>query len=314
MTLPLLRHPPRVRARLRPDAMRRFPVAFVVSVLLHAGLLCLLVTSWLNTPKPVAVVSVPVELVAKIPSRQQAEAPVDKLAVKTPQPIPAPEEQPKPTPPTPAPPLPVPVPQKEVVPQKKPEPKPVPVPKPPEPKPSPKPADKAPPDVNGMKKPVPPAKTKPAPAKPSLDLGALAQTAAAPSKAPTHTLAQANTHKTTGESNFGSGPADAGDTQVALGDLGRKLGRLWSPNCTAPGAGNVVVKFTVRFSPNGRVISGPTWLNERKTDPLWEDGASRAAAAITRGEQDQLYVGLPKGAYNVDVPFTFIAKTTCENQ
>ena len=294
--------------------MRRFPLAFVVSVLLHVGLLLLAYISWKNAPKPVAVVSVPVELVAKIPSRQQAEAPVDKLAVKTPVPIPAPEEQPKPTPPVPAPPLPVPVPQKEVVPQKKPEPKPVPTPKPPEPKPSPKPADKAPPDKDGMKKPVPPQKTKPAPAAPALDLGALAQTAAAPSKAPTRTLPQANTHRTTGESNFGSGPADAGDTQVALGDLGRKLGRIWAPNCTAPGAANVVIKLSVRFSTGGRVISGPTPLNERTGDALWEDGYSRAKAAITRGEQEQLYVGLPKGAYNVDVPFTFVAKTTCQNQ
>ncbi len=299
--------------------MRRFPPAFVVSVLLHVGLLLLAYISWKHAPKPVPVSSVPVELVAKVPSRQQAETPVDKLAVKAPQPIPAPEQEPKPTPPTPAPKLPVPELQKEIVPQKKAEPKPVPTPKPPEPKPvpkppEPKPAEKAPPDKDGMKKSVPPQKTKPAPSPPSLDLNALAQTAAAPSKAPTRTLAQANTHKTDGASNFGSGPADAGDTQVALGDLGRKLGRLWSPNCTAPGAGGVVIKLTVRFSPNGRVISGPTWLNERKGDALWEDGASRAAAAITRGEQEQLYAGLPKGAYNVDVPFTFVAKTTCENQ
>jgi outer membrane biosynthesis protein TonB len=289
--------------------MRRFPVAFVVSVLLHAGLLWLLVTSWLNMPKPVAVVSVPVELVAKIPSRQQAEAPVDKLAVKTPAPIPAPEEQPKPTPPTPAPPLPVPVPQKEVVPQKKPEPKPVPTPKPPEPKPEPKPAYKAPPDKDGMKKPTPPAKAKPKPAAPTLDLSALAQAAASPSKAPTRTLPQANTHRTTGESNFGSGPADAG-AQVALDALTQRLEHLWSPNCDVPGGNQVQPDIEFTLSPNGRVTEGPRWTNPR-SDPVWQAGATRAMLAVKRGE---LYSGLPAGLYNTSITITFDAKNACRGQ
>ncbi len=289
--------------------MRRFPLAFVVSVLLHAGLLWLLVASWLNMPKPIVVVSVPVELVSKVPSRQQAEAPVDKLAVKTPAPIPAPEEQPKPTPPTPAPPLPVPVPQKEVAPQKKPEPKPVPVPKPPEPKPSPTPADKAPPDKDGMKKPVPPAKTKPAPAKPALDLGALAQTAATPSKAPTRTLPQANTHRTTGMSNTGSGPADAG-AQVALDALTQRLTHLWSPNCDVPGGNQVQADIEFTLSPNGRVIEGPRWVHPTN-DPVWQAGATRAMLAVKRGE---LYDGLPSGLYNVPITITFDAKSACRGQ
>ena len=289
--------------------MRRFPVAFVVSVLLHVGLLLLAYISWKDAPKPVAVVSVPVELVAKIPSRQQAEAPVDKLAVKTPAPIPAPEEQPKPIPPTPAPPLPVPVPQKEVVPQKKPEPKPVPTPKPPEPKPTPKPADTAPPDKDGMKKPTPPQKTKPAPAAPTLDLGALAQTAASPSKAPTRTLAQANTHRTTGMSNVGSGPADAG-AQVALDALTQRLQHLWSPNCDVPGGNEVQPDIEFIVSPNGRVTEGPRWTNPR-SDPVWQAGATRAMLAVKRGE---LYDGLPAGLYNRSITITFDAKNACRGQ
>jgi len=305
-------HPRRLtaRARLRPDAMRRFPLAFVVSVLLHVGLLLLAYISWKDAPKPVAVVSVPVELVAKIPSRQQAEAPVDKLAVKTPQPIPAPEDQPKPTPPTPAPPLPVPVPQKQVVPQKKPEPKPVPTPKPPEPKPSPKPADKAPPDKDGMKKPVPPQKAKAAPAKPADDfLTHLTQTAAAPSKAPTRTLPQANTHRTTGMSNVGSGPADAG-AQVALDALTQRLQRLWSPNCDVPGGNQIQPDIEFTLSPNGRVIEGPRWVHPNN-DPVWQAGATRAMSAVKRGE---LYEGLPAGLYNTSITLTFDAKSACRGQ
>ncbi len=290
--------------------MRRFPLAFVVSVLLHVGLLLLAYISWKDTPKPIAVVSVPVELVSNVPSRQQAEAPVDKLAVKTPQPIPAPEETPKPTPPTPTPPLPVPTPQKAVVPNKVPEPKPVPLPKPPEPKPVPKPADQAPPDKNGVKKPVPPEKAKPAPAKPALDLDSLAQAAAAPSKAPTRTLPQANTHRTTGISSVGQGPSDAGVVDAALNALTSKLGHIWAPNCDVPGGNKVDLHLLFVISPGGRVVSGPQWLNP-KNDPVWEAAATRAKAAVKQGE---LYDNLPAGAYNKPLDIEFDAKTVCKDQ
>ncbi len=308
--------------------MRRFPLAFVVSVLLHVGLLLLAYVSWKHTPKPAISVSVPVQLVAKVPSRAQAEAPVDKLAVKTPQPIPAPEEQPKPVPPTPAPPLPVPTPQKEVVPQKKTEPKPVPLPKPPEPKvvpkvepkPVPKPADKAPPDKDGLKKPTP-DKAKPTPAKPTPQTPAkpspskaaddfltnLAQTAATPSRAPTRTLPQANTHRTTGASNNGAGPADAGAVDQALSALTSKLGHIWAPNCDVPGGNKVDLHLLFVISPNGRVISGPQWLNPRN-DPIWEAAATRAKAAVKRGE---LYDDLPAGAYNQQLDIEFDAQKVC---
>lgn len=291
--------------------MTRFPSAFVISVLLHVGLFILVFMGWVNSPKPILVTSVPVELVSKVPSREQAESPVDKLAVKTPQPIPAPEEKPAPVPPTPAPKLPVPTPQKAVVPEKKPEPKPVPAPKPPEPKPTPKPADKAPPDKNGMKKPVPPTPEKPEkktpPAKPALDLDALAQTAAAPSKAPARTLAQANTHKTNGASNNGSGPADAGTVDQALTALTAKLVRLWSPNCDVPGGNKVDLHLLFVISPNGRVISGPDWANSN-SDPVWEAAANRAKAAVKRGE---LYDDLPGGVYNHPLDIEFDARTAC---
>jgi outer membrane biosynthesis protein TonB len=296
--------------------MRRFPLAFVVSVLLHVGLLLLAYISWTNMPKPVPVVSVPVELVSKIPSRQQAEAPVDKLAVKPPQPIPAPEEKPQPTPPTPAPPLPVPVPQKEVVPQKKPEPKPEPKPKPPEPrpqpKPEPKPAEKAPPDKNGLKKPVPPEKAKPAPAKPALDLNALAQTAASPSRAPTRTLAQANTHRTTGMSNVGSGPADAGDkTNNAEEELGRRLQGLWNPMCGVAGANKVVLKVRVWPSHGGRILRQPQWDNP-SGDSMASAAFGRAQAAVAQVDISDL--NFPPDDYTGGIEVNFNAPKACKGQ
>jgi len=295
--------------------MRRFPLAFVVSVLLHVGLLLLAYISWKHMPKPVTVVSVPVQLVAKVPSRAQAEAPVDKLAVKAPQPVPAPEEQPKPVPPTPAPPLPVPTPQKEVVPQKKPEPKPVPQPRPPEPKPAPKPpepkpVEKAPPDKNGMKKPVPLEKPKPSPSKAADDfLSNLAQTAATPSKAPTRTLPQANTHKTAGASNVGAAMNDAGN-DVAMSRLTTKLMHLWQLNCDVWGPKKISFDLVFVISPNGRVISGPQWV-EPNTDPVWEAAVTSAKAAVKRGE---LYDDLPKGLYNQSLDITFDVQKACRGQ
>lgn len=292
--------------------MRRFPLAFVVSLLLHVGLLLLAYISWKHAPKPIAVASVPVELVSKVPSQQQAEAPVDKLAVKTPQPIPAPEETPKPTPPTPAPPLPVPTPQKAVVPEKKPEPKPVPVPKPPEPKPSPKPADQAPLDKNGMKKPVPPEKAKPAPAKPALDLDALAQTAAAPSKASTHTLAQANTHRTTGISNVGAGPVDAGSkANTAEEELGRRLKGLWNPMCGVPGANKVILKVRVWPSHGGRIIRHPVWENQ-SGDSMATASYGRAQAAVAQVDIGDL--NFPTDDYTGGIEVTFDAPSACRGQ
>lgn len=309
--------------------MRRFPPAFVVSLLLHVGLLLLAYISWEHAPKPVVVVSVPVQLIAKVPSRAQAEAPVDKLAVKAPQPIPAPEEKPQPTPPTPAPPLPVPTPQKEVVPQKTPTPKPVPTPKPPEPKPvpkppepkqepkptpkppEPKPVDKAPPDKNGMKKPVPAEKPKPSPSKAADDFlsNLAAQTAATPSKATTRTLAQANTHRTQGASNIGQAENDAGN-DVAMSRLTTKLMHLWQLNCDVWGAKKVAFDLVFVISPNGRVISGPQWVDPN-SDPIWEAAAASAKAAVKRGE---LYDDLPKGLYNQSLDITFDVQKACRGQ
>ncbi len=142
-----------------------------------------------------------------------------------------------------------------------------------------------------------------------LDLGALAQTAASPSKAPTRTLAQANTHRTTGLSNVGSGPADAG-TQVAMDALTQRLQHLWSPNCDVPGGNQVQPDIEFTLSPNGRVTEGPRWTNPR-SDPVWQAGATRAMLAVKRGE---LYSGLPAGLYNTSITITFDAKNACRGQ
>ncbi len=272
--------------------MNRFSTAFVISVLLHVGLFLLIVFSWTSAPKPLPVASVPVELVSNVPTREQAEAPVDKLAVKTPEPEPAPEEPVKVEPkPEPAPKLPVPVPQKAIV---KPEPK-------ADKKPDPKLAAKAPPDKDGAKKPAPPKDTKPA-----LDLNALSQLGATPSKSKTRNPAQANTRKTDGMSNRGTSPADSG-LQSELTALTKRLQPLWNPNCDVPGANLVKPRIGFTISPNGRVIKGPEWVN-RRNDAVWEAAASRAMSAVKRGE---LYDDLPKDLYNRPLEIDFDGASAC---
>lgn len=275
---------------------RNGPVPFLVSFLLHVGVLALLLYASLTTAsKRVSISSVPVDIVSSVPSHQMAEAPVDELAVKTPVPEPAPEETPVPTPPepVPAPKLPVPVPQKAVTP---------PTPKPVKAPPAPPKTTPVPPDKNGQKKPVPPK-----PAKPTLDLNALSQLPAEPSKAPTRRQAQANTHTTNGASNNGASPAETGPEMRALT---AKLTKLWSPNCDVPGGNQVQVDIKFTLSPSGRVITGPTWMNER-SDSVWKAGANRAMAAVKRGE---LYDDLSDGFYNIPITITFDAKSACRNQ
>lgn len=295
--------------------MRRYGPSLLISALLHAGLLALFLITWTFEKPPVTPPSVPVEIVSQIPSRQQAEAPVDEHAVKTPEPIPAPEEQPKPTPPVPAPKLPVPTPQKAVAPPTPPKPEPKPEPKPVPPKPTP-----APPDKNGAKKPQPekptkptpaakPTPAKPAPSKPTLDLNALAQLAASPSKSPTRRQAQANTHKTDGISAVGSGPADAGQKQ-ALALLGQRLQKAWNLNCDIPGANTVNPQIAFVLTPNGRALN-VQWINQRG-DALWQTGASLAMAAVSKAAEES--TDLPSEMYGKKITFTFLAQKACEAQ
>jgi len=268
----------------------RYGLPFVAALLLHVGLVLLAYVSWVSAPKPAVVSSVPVELVSQVPAHEQMETPVDELAVKTPAPEPAPEEPVKPEPlPTPAPKLPVPT-QKEVA---KPAPKAAPTP--------------AVPDKNGMKK--PPDKAKPD--KPVFDPGKLAaemtaQMAAQAAKARTRTPAQANTHATNGNSNYGSAPADAG-AQTALTALTKRLQGLWNPSCDVPGFTTVHPDIRFMISPNGRVVQGPDWTNPRN-DPIWEAAASRAKSAVKQGE---LYDDLPKELYNRSVVITFDGQKAC---
>lgn len=270
----------------------RYGVPFLVALVLHICLVLLAWVSWVSSPKPLAVSSVPVELVSQVPAHEQMETPVDKLAVKTPVPEPAPEETPKPvpTPPTPAPKMPVPAPQKEIA------------------KPAPKEAP-AVPDKNGLKKPQPekttPQKAAP-PAKPALDLDKLAQMAAQPSTTKTRSPAQANTHATNGNSNYGNAPADAG-TQTALTALTQRLQKLWNPSCDVPGFNTVHPDIRFTISASGRVIQGPDWTNPR-SDRVWEAAAARAKTAVKQGE---LYDDLPKELYNRPLVITFDGQKAC---
>lgn len=289
--------------------MKRFNTALVLSVLLHAGVFGLAYVSWKTAPKPLVVASVPIELVSDVPMREQAEAPVDEQAVKTPEPEPAPPEpvvEPKPEP---APKLPVPAPQKPATP--KPEPKPE---KKPEPKPEPKPAKKpepksqakAPPDPKGTKKPEPPKQAKPSKPAASKADDLLSRLAATPSQSSSKKPAQANTRRTDGRSNQGTAPADAG-TQTALTALTNRLRELWNPNCDVPGARLVSPEIGFTISANGRVVRGPEWLN-RRNDAVWQAAASRAMSAVKQGE---LYDDLPKELYNRPLEIVFDGKSAC---
>jgi outer membrane biosynthesis protein TonB len=276
--------------------MKKFGPSFVISLLLHVGLILLAFFSWQFSPPPVTVVSVPVTVVSDMPSRQMAEAPVDELAVKTPAPIPQPD---------PVPPQPVPTPPQSVPTPIKPAAKPIPTP----PKPTP-----APPDKNGLKKPAP-TPVKPTPVKPTApkakpqdDL--LSRLAATPSQAPTRRQASASTQKTTGISAQGAGPADAGQ-QAQLGLLVQRLTKLWLINCDVPGSDQVSAEVTFTISPNGRVIAGPNWVNKRN-DPVWQAGANLALAAVNKG-QPNYYIDLNE-LHGKPLKITFDAHKACQGR
>ncbi len=263
--------------------MGKYVPAFVVSVLLHVGIFLLAFITWLNTPKPMPMASIPVEIISDVPQHEMAAAPVEPDAVKPPEPIPAPPVPPT-QPPVPAPVQPIPEPIK---PQKKPD--------------TPAKAPVAPPDKNGMKKPTP--------QKPTLDLDALSQVAATPSKANTKKQAQANLHPTNGQSNYGAAPNDAGQ-KVALDALTRQISKLWILSCDVQGWDAIKPQIKFTLSPNGRVIDGPDWVNQRG-DPMWVSGAARATAAVNKG---QPYSDLPDGLYNVPITITFDAHKACNGQ
>ena len=274
--------------------MKKSGPSFVISLLLHVGLILLAFVSLQLSPPPVKVASVPVTIISDMPSRQMAEAPVDELAVKTPEPIPQPE--PVPPQPTPEPPQPVPTPVKPAA------------------KPAPAKAAPAPPDKNGMKKadPTPakkPTPAKPAPkAKPQDDL--LSRLAATPSQAPTRRPPSASTQKMAGLSAKGAGPADAGQ-KAQLGLLVQRLMKLWLLNCDVPGSDQVKADVRFTISRGGRIISGPTWVNKRG-DPVWQAGANLAMAAVNKG-QPNAYQDLDM-IQEQEVTVTFDAQKACQGQ
>lgn len=263
--------------------------ALIGSLLLHAGVLALAFLNWNTLPDAKPVVSVPVQIVAELPERSMAAAPVDETAVLEPVPEPAPAEpvptpEPEPVPTPPAPKQPVPEVKKET---KKPEPK--------------------------KLEPVKPAKTKPDPKgtqkqKPqTLDLDSLSQVKSSPPKSNTRTPARPTRTPTDGSSTRGSAAADTG---LALNQVISRLQQLWSPNCDVPGAERVNPEITFTISPNGRVIKGPEWTN-RRADPLWEAAAVRAQAAVKKGE---LFSGLPDELYNRPLAITFRGDQACRGR
>jgi periplasmic protein TonB len=225
--------------------MRRF-LLLLLSIGLHGALVALALFNLSKPSIPLSVSSVPVSIVSEIPDRAAIEAPLDPLAVKTPEPVPSPDE--------PAPPINKPVvkdpvpepskPSKDV--KKEPDKKGV--------KPQPKPKDEF--DLNRFT-------NQGSPAKPN------------PSKKPSP-----SSIKSEGTSLNPSGQKDSG---LALNALTSRLTRLWSPNCDVPGARDVKARIQFEIARSGRVSSGPFWIN-RVSDPVWEAGAARALLAVKKGE------------------------------
>lgn len=273
--------------------MRRMGPALLGSIALHLAVVGLALLRWGGEPETLKVSSVPVQIIAEMPTQARAPAPVDERAVLPPEPEPVPEPAPAPEPePEPEP---APAPKPEPVPAPKPQPAPKPAPKPEPAKPAPKPAAPAKPEPK-----------KPEPKKPAasgLDLDSLSRTPSTPPRS--RTLARPSPTASQGASNRG---ADAQDTGPALNALTSRLQRLWSPNCDVPGANTVKITVGFTISPAGRVIKGPEWIDKRN-DRVWEAAAARAQLAVKRGE---LYEGLPDGLYNQPLEITFNAEKACQ--
>lgn len=269
--------------------MQRSLPSFLVSLLLHIGLLLLAYVGWTTSSKPVKVTSVAVEIVADAPSHEMVPTPVDPLAVVQPAPEPAPEDVVEPPKPDPAPKLPVPEPQKATAPAK------------PEKKPEAPKKDKTPPAKDGLKKPAPDKKVSAA--------DAMLAAAAAPPTTPSKRPARPSTQATNGQSQTGKAPQDAG-LESDIKALSKRLGRLWTLNCDVPGSDRIKPDIRFTLSPNGRVIKGPEWAN-RRADPVWEAGANLAIAAVRKGEP---YTDLPSGLYNRSLLITFDAPEVCRGR
>ena len=272
-------------------AEQRTP-AFVVSALLHVGLVAATLVAWPSFNKPMTMqASVPVTLVSHAPVadvRPAIEAPEAQLA-----------QAPEPAPPTPLPPAP------EVAPAPPAPPPPTPKAAPPAP---PKPAPTL--DLNALSKSAKPT------ARP-LDLKALAQ------QKPKQTLDLASLAAGGQPRNAARGAArPETDTQArqALGAaqgltadesslLYAKLIKLWNPNCGVEGAANVIVRVHMKLTPEGRLVSPPELVGQRG-DAVWAAAAQRAVTAVARGEP---YSELRRERYNAwkDIIFNFDARKAC---
>ncbi|ESQ87123.1 hypothetical protein ABAC460_21370 [Asticcacaulis sp. AC460] len=269
--------------------MQRHLPSWLVSILLHAGLLALAYIGWATAPKPVKVTSIAVEIISETQSQEMAPAPVDELAVNDPQPIPAVEDV-QPTPPEPEP-QPVPTPQKATAPAK------------PEKKPEPAKKDKAPkPDPKGNQKPKPDKQASAAD-----DL--LNRSSTSPAQSKSRIPPRASTKPTDGRSDRGAAAEDAG-AKADLDALTDRLGQAWTLNCDVPGVRSMVIQLTFKLSPNGRVIEGPTWANPR-SDQVWRANSELAIQAVKKTAP---FPGLNPGVYNKKLKINFDAAEVCRGR
>lgn len=172
-------------------------------------------------------------------------------------------------------------------------------PEPPEPEPKPEPA-----------KSPPPAAAK-VPAKPSLNLDALAASvarsakAAKPAAAPRQGPAQLETAL---EARPAAGQAQ-GLSANALAGLAGELQRRWNPNCEVEGGRDVRVRVTFVVGPGGGLL-GPVDAGgqERSPNSVVKAAADRAIRAV---HQAAPFSNLPRDIIGQRVAVNFNAREAC---
>ncbi len=268
-------------------ARTNFTPAMIVAVLLHGGVLLATILVWpAMNPPPVSTGVTTVSLVdapaaqlrpavaAEEVAPAAAEEPVPEAPPEPPAPVPSPapptpapppkHAPAKPAPPAPAPPTPAPAPAKT-------------------PKPPPKPATKA-------------------QAAPGLDLEALTSSLTKAVKAggaKSSAAKGANRPETAAAAREGKGAADA-----ALADAGKAVGarlmKMWNPNCSVEGAGDVIVRVRFNLTPEGE-LAGPPQLLDQGSSAVWQAAADRAVRAVAQAAP---YTELPKPTYSQWKTFT----------
>jgi len=296
---------------------RLTPAGFVVSALLHAGVVGLAFVSWpaamVDIPEQKPVI-LPVELlpIAEV-TQIRAEAKSDD-PVPNPKPAAKPDAKPKTAPkvaeakpePEPKKPEPKPEPKKpEPKPQEKAEAKPKPEPKKPEPKPEPKPAKKPEP-----KKPAEKAEAKPKPKPEDKDEGKdkPAKKPEKPAKKPEPFDPQAaiaglrddsaedeapkgerTKDESRGERTKQGDSLSEKETMAVIDAMQAQIARCWSPPAGAPDAERLIVQMRINLNRDGSLNGMPEFLEQgRMSDEFYRVAAEAARRAVIQCQPYEL--------------------------